>query len=178
MLGTSRLVPPTPASPLGRQFYQVAVVDAVWTLLGNRTNATVLGVPGDDQTIPTGLVQSIRDNVVINYLTDGPDVLGQAAAALARPAASLLLAVSPTLDGTMAIPAPPGPGAHWPAFPLPNPGTTFPPPAASPKDGITAAFTTGSDVVVTVAADMARTPRRRESACCCRRSPQSAQPRN
>src|SRR5262249_28215755 len=117
----------------------VAVVDTVWALLGNRTAGTVLGIGADDQKIPGDVLPLVRDNIVINYLVDGPDVLGQSAAVLARPSQNMVLAVSPVLDGTLSVPAQAGASAHWPAFPTPNPGTGFPSPPASPADGMTAA---------------------------------------
>ena len=159
VLGKTKLVPPAlpgggaPPANLARQFYRVAVVDTVWALLGNRTSAAVLGIPADDQTIPADLLLKVRDQVVITYLSDGPDALGKAAVVLARTAQNMVLAISPTLDGTMAIPATPGLNAHWPAFPAPNSNQTFPNPPASAKDGIQAAWTAGNDVVVTIAAD-------------------------
>jgi hypothetical protein len=155
VLANTKLIPPTPASPLGRLFFQVMVVDTVWSLLGNRTATPVLGVGADDQAIPADVQPLVRDNVIINYLPDGPDVLGRASQVLARPSQSMVLAVSPVLDGTMSIPNQPGPAAHWPQFPPPNSSAGFPNPAPSPANGITAAFTAGNDVVVTIVADRA-----------------------
>jgi hypothetical protein len=159
VLGRAKLVPPglpttgTPAPSLGRQFYQLAVVDTVWALLGNRTSAAVLGVPADDQKIPNDVLPAVRDNVVINYLVDGPDVLGRSAAVLARTPQDMVLAVSPVLNGTMSVPPQAGPTGHWPAFPPSASTAGFPSPPNSPADGIAAAFTSGNDVVVTIAAD-------------------------
>lgn len=161
VLARTRLTPPplpttgTPPSSLPRQFYRLAVVDAVWALLGNRTATETLGIPADDQSIPADLLPKVRDQVVIDYLVDGPDTLAEAATVLARPGQNMILAVSPVLDGTMATPTQPGTNAHWPAFPLPNTNAGFPTPPASAKDGLTAAWTAGNDVVVTVAADKA-----------------------
>jgi hypothetical protein len=161
VLGRTRLVPPAlpttgpPAPSLPRRFYQVAVVDTEWALRGNRTNAPVLGIRGDDQTMPAEALPAVRDNVVIDYLVDGPDVLGQSAAVLARPSRNMVLAVSPALNGAMDVPSQPGPNAHWPAFPTPATDATFPSPPASPAEGIAATFTSGNDVVVTIAADRA-----------------------
>src|SRR5262249_43035095 len=107
------------------------------------------------QKIPGDVLPLVRDNIVINYLVDGPDVLGQSAAVLARPSQNMVLAVSPVLDGTLSVPAQAGASAHWPALPTPNPGTGFPSPPASPAEGMTAAWTSGNDVVVTIAADKA-----------------------
>lgn len=156
ILATTKLVPPLPATgaptpTLGRQFYQLAVMDTVWALLGNRTAAPVLGIGADDQTIPSDLLPLVRDNLRINYLVDGPDVLAQAATVLTRPAQNMILAISPVVDGTLSIPTQTGAAAHWPAFPLPNSAAGFPMPPADPTTGITAAWTTGNDVVVTIA---------------------------
>jgi hypothetical protein len=159
VLGTTKLVPPalpttgSPPPSLGRQFYQLAVVDTVWASLGNRTAGTVLGIPGDDQKIPSDVLQLVRDNIVINYLVDGPDVLGRSTAVFTRPSQNMVLAISPVLDGTVSVPTQTGAAAHWPAFPAPNSWAGFPSPPASPADGLTAAWTAGNDVVVTVAAD-------------------------
>lgn len=143
----------TPAPSLRQQFYRVAVVDVIWALLGNRTSKTVLGIPKDDQTIPPDLLPKIRDQIVIDFLTDGPDALAEASAVLSRPSQDMILAVSPVLDGTVAMPTQVGPNAHWPAFPTPNSNSGFPSPPASVKDGIAAMFTSGSDVVVTIPMD-------------------------
>lgn len=153
VLGRARLVPPAPATPLPRLFFQLMVVDTVWALLGNRTASAVLGVGPDDQAIPSDVQPVIRDNVSVQYLPTGPDVLGQAAAVLARTPLNMVLAVSPVLDGAMSVPVAPGAPAHWPQFPGPDTAADFPTPPQSPASGVTAAFTAGSDVVVTVAAD-------------------------
>lgn len=147
ILGREKLVPPALPVTLGRQFYQVAVVDTVWALLGNRTDSVALGIPESD------ILPAVRDNIVIKYLVDGPDVLGASAAVLARPSQNMILAVSPVLDGTMSVPNLPGPAAHWPVFPPTNTGAGFLATQGSPTAGLTAAFTSGNDVVVTVAAD-------------------------
>ncbi len=154
VLGTTRLVPP-PLANLPRQFYQVAVVDTNWALLGNRTGASVLGIGPDDGGIPADVLPIVRDNIAINYLTEGPDVLRQADLVLTRPAQSMILAVSPVLDLSMSVPTAADVNPHWPAFPTPNSGAALPNPPASPADGISAAWTAGNDVVVTIAADKA-----------------------
>lgn len=158
VLARVRLAPPalpagSPAPALPQQFYRLTVVDTIWALLGNRTGEKVLGIPADDQTIPADVLPKVRDQIVIDYLADGPDTLAEASAVLARPSQNMILAVSPVLDTTMAVPTQVGVNAHWPAFPAPNGGAGFPSPPASAKDGITAEWTAGSDVVVTVAAD-------------------------
>jgi hypothetical protein len=161
LLARTRLVPPAlpaggaPAPALGRQFYRVAVIDAVWALLGNRTASAVLGIAADDQTILADMLPVVRDLVAIDCLVDGPDTLGRSSAVLARPLQNMVLAVSPVLDGTMVIPAQAGPNAHWPAFPAPDTGQGFPTPPVSPATGITAAWTSGNDVVVTLVASAA-----------------------
>jgi hypothetical protein len=153
VLGNTRLAPPAPASPLGRLFFQLVVVDTAWALLGNRTGSAALGVGADDGAIPADVQPLVRDNLIINYLVDGPDVLGRASQVLARPGQNMVLAVSSVLDGAMSVPNQPGPAAHWPQFPAPDSAQGFPNPPQSPADGITAAFTGGDDVVVTIAAD-------------------------
>jgi hypothetical protein len=129
------------------------VVDIPWALLGNRAVASVRGIEADDQSIAADVLPVARDQVVINYLVEGPDVLAQCATVLARPAQGMVLVVSPALDGTMSVPTQPGLNAHWPAFPLPNTGAGFPTPSKSPTAGIAAAFSGTNDVVVTIAAD-------------------------
>ncbi len=159
VLARTKLVPPTlpstgsPAPSLPRQFYRLAVVDTTWALLGNRTGSKVLDIPADDQTIPTDLLPKVRDQVAIDYLTDGPDTLAQASTVMTRPSQGMILAVSPVLDGGMSVPTQTGTNAHWPAFPTPNSNAGFPSPPASVKDGLSATWTSGDDVVVTIAAD-------------------------
>ncbi len=159
VLATQRLVPPAmpaaavPAITLGRPFYRVAVIDTDWALLGNRTAATLQGIPGDDQKIPADLLPKVRDQVVIDYLVDGPDTLARSAAVLARPQQQMILAVSPQIDGSMSIPATAGPAAHWPQFPPVNTNAGFPSPLLSVKDKLTADWSAAQDVVVTIAAN-------------------------
>ncbi|MBS1813316.1 MAG: hypothetical protein JSS87_00405 [Acidobacteria bacterium] len=166
VLARTRLVPPalpgtgSPAPSLPRQFYRVAVVDTVWSLLGNRTTTPALGVEGDDGSIASDLLPQVRDQVVINHLVDGPDTLAAADTVLTRAQQNMVLAVSPVIDGAFTVPTQVGANAHWPAFPAlaatpPGTSTSFATPPASPKDGITAAWTSGQDVVVTIAADKA-----------------------
>ena len=138
VLARTRLVPPAlptgqNAPSLPRQFYRVAVVDTVWALLGNRTASTVLGIPADDQTIAADVLPKVRDQVVIDYLVDGPDTLATASAVLARTPQGMVLAVSPVLDGGMTVPAQAGANAHWPAFPAPNTNAGVPIAAALPE---------------------------------------------
>jgi hypothetical protein len=158
VLARTQLAPPalptgTPTPSLSQKFYRVAVVDVVWALLGNRTADAALDIPGDDQTIPTDLIPKVRDQIVIDYLTDGLDTLAEASTVLSRASQNMVVAVSPALDGTMTVPTQLGAAGHWPQFPAPNSNAGFPSPPASAKDGITAAWGAGSDVVVTIAAD-------------------------
>ncbi len=155
VLARTRLVPPALTNPLAQKFYRAAIVDTTWALLGNRTASTVLGMNPDDQTIPADILPVVRDQVVINYLTDGPDTLAQSDLLFTRANQGMTLAVSPSIDKTMAVPAAVGAAAHWPAFPAPNTATGFPNPLVSPATGITAAWATGGaghDVVVTIPA--------------------------
>lgn len=154
-LPTTSTPPGSPAPSLPRQFYRVAIVDTTWALLGNPTGSAVLGIAGDDQMIPSDVQPMVRDQVVIDYLVDGPDTLAAASAVLARTPQDMILAVSPVLDGTISVPTHVGVNAHWPAFPASSSTAPFPSPPASVKDGITAAWTAGNDVVVTIAADKA-----------------------
>lgn len=155
VLGRTRAVPPVLPNPLARQFLRLTVVDTIWSLLGNRTSDALLGIAGDDQTIPADLLPAIRDLVLITYLTDGPDTLATASTVLARNPQSMVLAVSPVLDGQCAMPTQPGPNAHWPSFPPPNNNAGFPAGQAlpSPVDGLQAAWIDAQDILVTIAAD-------------------------
>jgi hypothetical protein len=156
-LGRAPLAPPAlPAGvTLPRQFFRVMAVDAEWALLGNRTGSTVLGVGPDDQRIPADLLPRVRDQVRIDYLADGPDTLGEINAVLNRPSQAMILAVSPAIDQTMALPAGRGPNAHWPAFPPPNTNAGFPSPPSLAPGSLTATFTAADDVVVTLAGGIA-----------------------
>ncbi len=161
--GTNGTLARTPLTPpalpggvtMPRQFLRVCVVDTQWHLLGNRTNATVLGVGPDDEAIPESLMPKVRDQVVIDYLVDGPDVLGEGSTVLARPNQSMVLIVSPEIDGTMSVPAQRGANAHWPAFPAPNTNAGFATTIVSPAQGIQAALSGTQDVVVTIAGGVA-----------------------
>ncbi len=156
-LGRAPLAPPAlPAGvSLPKQFFRLMAVDAEWTLLGNRTAAMVLGVGPDDGRIPADLLPRVRDQVRIDYLADGPDTLGEIEAVLNRPSQSMILAVSPAIDQTMALPPGRGPNAHWPAFPPPNTNAGFPSPPSLGSGSVTAAFTATNDVVVTLAPGIA-----------------------
>jgi hypothetical protein len=147
------LSPPNLANgTIARRFYRVMVVDTNWYLLGNRTSNPVLGIRADDGRIPADLLPIVRDQVDINYRVDGPDTLGEATRILTRPQQNMILAVSPFIDQTLITPIAPGANAHFPAFPTPNTNTGFPTPAiALSATNVTAAFTAGNDVVVTIA---------------------------
>ncbi len=154
LLGTTKLTPP--AVSLERLFFRLAVIDTTWALLGNRTASTALGIPADDQQIPSDILPKVHDQIVIDYLTDGPDMLAQSSAVLARTSQQMILAVSPAFDTTMALPTQKGANAHWPAFPSPNSNAGFvaaATPPVSPKDGIAAAWANPNDVVVIIQAN-------------------------
>ncbi|MDB5964088.1 MAG: hypothetical protein JWQ72_588 [Polaromonas sp.] len=155
-LGANPLAIPALASgTIGRRFYRVMVVDQPWYLLGNRTGAAVLGVPADDQRIPADLLPAVRDQVDIDYLTDGPDTLAEATRILTRPSQSMIVAVSPNIDQTLITPAVLGAPAHWPAFPAVVVNAPFPvPPVRLSSTNVSAAFA-GKDVVVTLVAGAA-----------------------
>ena len=145
-------IPALTNGTIARRFYRVMVVDTSWYLLGNRTAGTVLGVGPDDQRIPTDLLPVVRDQVTIDYLVDGPDTLAEATRILTRPSQSIVLAVSPVIDQTLITATQRGTTAHWPGFPPPNVNAGFPnPPVRLSSTNVTAAFTAGNDVVVTVA---------------------------
>jgi hypothetical protein len=67
----------------------------------------------------------------------------------------MVLAVSPVIYGSMAVPPQAGANAHWPAFPSPNSGAGFAVGAPSLATSISAAWATGNDVLVTIASDVA-----------------------
>lgn len=160
-----RAAPALPAGvTLARQFLRLMAVDLDWHLLGNRSDAAVAGVPGDDGAVPDFALPQVRPAVPgFDYLADGSDVLGAAAqiAAGFPPAGADVLALlaSPAIDP--ALPLPPGPGAagHWPAFPGPNPGGGLGT-GTDATQGLAAAFRAPDDgpdarldVLVTIAAD-------------------------
>jgi hypothetical protein len=163
---TARAVPTLPAGvALATQFLRVMAVDLDWHLLGNRGDALLNNVPGDDGAVPDFALPRVRPAVPgFDYLVDGSDVLGAASqiAAGFPPAGADVLALlaSPAIDP--ATPLPPGPGAagHWPAFPGPNPGGGLPS-GTDATQGLAAAFRAPGDgtdarldVIVTVAADV------------------------
>ena len=152
MSATPLAPPPLLNGAIARLFYRVMVIDQPWYLLGNRTASAVLGVGPDDQRIPADLLPVVRDQVDIDYLTDGPDTLAEATRILTRPLQSMIVAVSPNIDQTLITPSVLGAPAHWPAFPPPNTNGAFPnPPVRLSSINVSAAFTATKDVVVTVA---------------------------
>ncbi|HMF97039.1 MAG TPA: hypothetical protein VKE96_22225 [Vicinamibacterales bacterium] len=152
-MGKTALAPPALAQgTLARRFYRVMVVDSPFYLLGNRTKNQVNTIDPDDGRIPPELLPVVRDQVNIDYTVDGPETLGEATRILNRPSQNMILAVSPVIDQTLLTPAGPGANALWPAFPAPNTNAAFPaPPVRLTSANVTAAFTAGKDVVVTLA---------------------------
>jgi hypothetical protein len=151
VLAGDALTPPAlPMSlTLNRRFLRAVAVDADWHLLGNRTTSSVRGVPGADDAMPDGLGPQVRARAPIEYLIDGPDVLGSIAEVLSGAAAGdQLVAVSPDISASLTAPAESGPNAHWPAFPGPASAVTFAGPITNLMDGVTAAWTSGTDVVL------------------------------
>jgi hypothetical protein len=169
MAGTLDRAPLTPPAlpggvTLARQFLRVMAVDLDWHLLGNRTNATVAGIPGDDDKVPDFALPQVRQAVPnFDYLVDGMDVLGasaEIAAGFPPPGGVFVLAVSPTLNAGLTVPPATGAAGHWPAFPPPNTNAALPPGVAA-NQGVTARWRAAGDganadldVVVTVPADV------------------------
>lgn len=149
--------PLAPGVTLSRQFLRAFAVDLDWHLRGNRSDSAVRGVPGEDGDIPEDLKPLIRDDVTIDYLTDGPDVLAHSGQVLDRlvgaPGSNLVFAVAPEITDGVGIPPAPGLQAHWPGFPLPDTAAGFGSGSPSPVAGATAVWTAGNDVVVTLPAD-------------------------
>ncbi|MDK3074317.1 hypothetical protein QO034_14515 [Sedimentitalea sp. JM2-8] len=149
-----------PASPvtLGREFFRAYAVDLDWHLLGNRTEAAERGVPAEDGDMPNDLKPQVRDGVTIDYPLSGPDLFAHCDQVLARlngaPGAPLVFAVAPRIEDGVRTPAAPGAAARWPAFPAPNTAAGFAGgTAGAVLTGATAAWTSGEDVVVTLAAN-------------------------
>lgn len=157
LLTTTPLAPPGLANgALAHQFFRVMVVDQNWYLLGNRTSTTVLGVAPDDTRIPQDLLPVVRDQINVNYLTDGPDTLADASRVLNLPNQGMIVAVSPNIEPALITPTVVGGAAHWPQFPAPNTSTGFPiPPVRLSSANVTAAFSGTNDVVVTLASGAA-----------------------
>lgn len=161
-LGATALgIPPLPAGvTLGRQFLRAVAVDLPWHLLGNRTAAAVQGIPPDDQRVPAEFQPQVRDQVNVDFLVDGVDVLAAARGVLDGFLAAgqgLVFAASPAIESAVGTPpalAPgtpsPHPATHWPQFPPPP--TPGPAPTASPAQGLAAAWSGDQDVVLTIPA--------------------------
>lgn len=141
---------------LPRQFLRAFATDLDWHILGNRSTATVRGVPAEDGKMPPDLKPQVRDGVSVDYLADGPDLLAEAGRIILRTGGAagspLVFAVAPLIADGVGLPPAPGAQAHWPTFPGPDSGTGFAG-TASPLPGATAAWTSGVDVVVTLPAD-------------------------
>lgn len=167
-LARAALAPPAlPAGAvLATQFFRVMAVDLDWHLLGNRTAASIAGIPGDDDAVPDFALPVVRAAVpVFDYLIDGLDVLGAAAQIAAGfppggGAGAFALAVSPALDMDLAVPPATGAAGHWPDFPDPDLGTTLQPNSDATRN-LTAAFRAPADgpnanldVILTIAADV------------------------
>ena len=153
VLGRTPVFPP--ALPggvtLGAEFLRACAVDLPWHLLGNRTNAEVQGIGGDDEALPAEFHPVVRDRVPLDLLADGVDVVaagGNVLGALTPGFTGLVFAASPTIETAVGVPPAPGPGAHWPQFP-PAPAGLPPPVTGSPAAGITAVWSGPHDVVVT-----------------------------
>lgn len=160
VMGAGPLALPTlPAGvTLPRQFLRAFATDLDWHLRGNRSNATVSGVPADDGKMPADLQPQVRDAITVDYLTDGPDLLAESGRIITRtggaPGSPLVFAVAPLIaDGVGLPPAVGGPG-HWPAFPAPDTAAGFATGNANPLAGASAAWTAGTDVVVSLPADL------------------------
>ena len=137
-----------PTHPLPRVFYRIAVVDKDWMLLGNRTASTIQQIPADDGTIPSDLLPVVRDNIEIDYLTDGPDMLAEVTRMMDKPNEEMLLAVTPDVDSTMHTPTAPGVNSHWPTYPTPD--TAIASVSAIQLELVGAAVSGTRDVVVTI----------------------------
>ena len=156
-LATTAVAPPTlpttpvpagsPAPVLGREFFQLAVLDMDPHLVGNRGSATVADVPAPDTATQNEPRPVVRDGSV-DFLVDGHAALGAVTEVAAL--AGVKLAVSPQLATDVAFP--PNRTSRWPAQPpltetaLDLDAAT----AASARTAPTAAYIdTTNDVVVT-----------------------------
>jgi hypothetical protein len=101
--------------------------------------------------MPADLAPKVRVRAPLEYLIDGPDVLGSVTEVLAGAAAAdELVAVSPDISAALRAPTESGANARWPAFPGPSTAVTFAGPTDAVMDGVTAAWTSGTDVVLTI----------------------------
>ena len=141
---------------LARRFFRLMAVDLTLHIVGNRTAAilsdAVAGtVPADDGAIPTFLLPPVRDQVPgFAWLSNGVDVMGAIGASVqnfgANPADQpIAIAVSPAIDGAVRVPAAPGPTAHWPNAPAPDPASGNAPLAVDITQGASARWRNPSD---------------------------------
>ncbi|MET3770014.1 hypothetical protein ABIB15_002718 [Marisediminicola sp. UYEF4] len=160
-LARSNVSVPTSPVALGNEFFRLTAVDLDWHLLGNRTDATVLDVPGDDASVPTYALPVVRPFVPnAAYLVDAQDALGAMGQLLTgfpqNGVDSLMLLCSPVIDESLALPPAPGAQGHWPQFPA-GPATMLPA-SVDPTAGITGTWASGTggphDAIVTIAADV------------------------
>ncbi|HKQ04764.1 MAG TPA: hypothetical protein VJ464_06500 [Blastocatellia bacterium] len=149
---------------LPRQFFRICAVDINRAVLGNRTDGTVLGVQKDDGrlsqefgTDAASFLPAVRDQVIIDYLVDGPDTLSEITRVLQpAPPKDVMLAVSMEWDNTLITPGTAGATAHWPLFPPAAGGGPAGAPAMVPSPlpagAVTAALSTQDprDIVVTL----------------------------
>jgi hypothetical protein len=141
---------------LARRFFRLMAVDLTLHIVGNRTPAilsdTVVGtVPADDGAIPAFLLPPVRDQVPgFAWLSNGVDVMGAIGASVqnfgANPADQpIAIAVSPAIDGAVRVPAAPGPTAHWPNAPAPDPASGNAPLAVDITQGASARWRNPGD---------------------------------
>lgn len=150
-LARTRLTPPAlPAGvTLARQFLRVMAVDLPWHLRGNRSNATVRGIPPHDGPDDAAMLPVVRDPVPgFAFLADGMEVLGAMGAMAAgfppAGASSFAIAVSPVLDAALTVPPAPDASGRWPAFPPPDTGADITA-ATDPRAGLIARWRAGTD---------------------------------
>jgi hypothetical protein len=168
--------PPLPANvTLSRDFLRVVAVDLPWHLLGNRTASLgnqgpgtpvspgqeIQGVPADDGKLQSLCVPIVRDQVNIEFLADGVDVLGAAGNDVLGPwwnppppQPGLYFVISPTIDGQVGVPPAPQPGlspdpaTHWPLSPAPPGGPAFAL-TGPPTSQLSADWSSSQDVTIT-----------------------------
>lgn len=156
-LGTAAVA--APALPAGitlpREFVRVCAVDLPLYLLGNRTQQQISDLGGDDGQMPADLLPQVRDGIAVTYIADSLDTLAQAQAVAERTngqSGALHFVVSPVIESNIGVPPAPL-SARWP-WPVPA-GQAADPLGGSPVDaaaGATASWTSGNDMVVTLAA--------------------------
>jgi hypothetical protein len=162
-LARTALSVPTPSlapnvNAPANQFFHIAAVDLDWHLMGNRSDAELGGVSGDDGAVPDYALPVVRPFVPnAGYLVDAQDVLGQLGAMTTgfpqNGVDSLLLLCSPVIEEPLALPPAAGAAGHWPQFP-PGPSTALPA-AVDATAGIAGTWASGAgpaDAIVTIAA--------------------------